>query len=122
MAQRSHHERQQFALAVIARDAVHVHDKARLALVHNLPLAVGPGVDRDRLHAAMAFGGAIPRIAVKLHAPQAPGTVVAIARAQSVGWKYNPAMPATQIGRWGLVRFTMTGMATWANERCARSW
>src|ERR1035437_1924680 len=83
-AQGSDHERQQFALVVVAGDSIHMHGVASPALVHHEPLAIGTGDDRDRLHAAAAIRRAIARCVVEMNAPEAPGAMVAMPRARCV--------------------------------------
>lgn len=59
MPQRTHGEREQGALVVIARDAVDAYDMTGTTLMHETPFTVGQRLHRHRLHAAAASGGAV---------------------------------------------------------------
>ena len=99
MAQWPDHEREQLTLVVVTGDPVDVDGKAALAPVHEQPLAVRAGADRDRLHAAAAVGGAVAWRIVEMNTPKAPGTMVAMARAGRIERELAAAVTAFQIRR-----------------------
>jgi hypothetical protein len=69
---------------------------ARAALVYDRPVAAAAHPDGDRLHRATAIGGAVARNIVNVFAPQAPGAVVAVRRAEGFAGDGLPATGAAE--------------------------
>jgi hypothetical protein len=99
LGQGTHHESQQFAFAVVSRDAVDVNGVARATTMYDEPFAVGPCTHRDGFHAAATFGGPVAGGVVKMQTPEAPGTVVSVPGAWGIQREFSAAVAAFQIGR-----------------------
>jgi hypothetical protein len=66
--------------------------------VHDQPFAIGAGAYGDGFHAALTLRGAISGRVVQMHAPEAPGAMVAMARARRIEREFVAAMAAFEIG------------------------
>lgn len=78
----AHGQRYEGDLVVFASNPVGVKLAAGAALVDDRPVAASAHPDGNGLHRSAAIGGAVARHIVYVFAPEAPGAVIAVRRAE----------------------------------------
>src|SRR3954468_17135222 len=87
---------QQRVRVVVARDAVEPHGRARVAAVHERPLAVLADGDGDGLHRAGARGRPVSGHLVEVPAPEAARAVIAVPGARRRSGYVQPTVAAAE--------------------------
>jgi hypothetical protein len=74
-----------------------MHNVAGAAAVNNVPFTTCVDGDRNRLHASATMRGTVARCVVKMHAPQAMRTMVAMACARCIKRKLKATVAAFKV-------------------------